>query len=280
MKKIVLVFAAMLFVFVAAYASYSYLSREAFIREADANALKLNQVAEQVGFEDLSGYFGNTKGSFVLFDRNRNQYLIYNEAESQKRASSVSTFKILNSLIGLETKVLQDENTLFKWNGKHNYIDAWNRDHTLASAFSNSVVWYYQEVASKVGKERMQGFLREAKYGNADISGGLTEFWLDSSLRISPLEQVAFLRRFYSYELPFSRSNIDTVKKIMVMTQDDRVTLSGKTGLAGNHLGWFVGYVERDENVFFFATKVTGNNIENPTARKITQDILRGKGIQ
>lgn len=277
-KKILFILAALLLLW-SGFVIFNYFSQKAFIKEADKTALQTSQISEKIIAEDFSKYFAGNKGSFVLFDKNKNSYFIFDEEQSQRRASPCSTFKILNSLIGLETKVLDDENTLIKWNGKRNYIDSWNSDHTLASAFSNSVVWYYQEVAAKVGKEKMQSFLKETAYGNADISGGLTKFWLDSSLRISPLEQVVFLRKFYSYDLLFSRRNIDIVKKIMIIPQDNGMVLSGKTGLAGKHLGWFVGYVEKDNNVYFFATKVEGADIAPHTARKITEEILRDKKI-
>ena len=112
--------------------------------------------------------------------------------------------------------MLADENTVFKWNGKRNSIEEWNKDQTMASAFQNSVVWYYQELALKVGNKRMQDYLDKVNYGNVNMSGGLTKFWLASTLKISPLEQVLVLRRFYSYELPFLKRNVDIVKKIMI----------------------------------------------------------------
>lgn len=280
MKKKIVLSLIILVLLGAGFVAYHYISQAVLIKEANKTALKMDQITEEINIEDLSTYFNGNKGSFVLFDKDQNSYTVFNEEQSQYRDSPCSTFKILNSLIGLETKVLEDENTLIKWNGKHNYIDSWNKDHTLATAFSNSVVWYYQEVAAKVGKEKMQSFLKEAAYGNSDLSGGLTKFWLVSSLRISPLEQVVFLRKFYSYDLPFSANNIDIVKKIMVISKEDNgITLSGKTGSAGDNLSWFVGYVEKDKNVYFFATKIEGKIAASSPARRITEAILRDKKL-
>ena len=164
---------------------------------------------KKISYIDLSKYFTGYEGTFVLFDKNKGEYTIYNQAKSQTRVSPCSTFKIINSLIGLETKVLYDENTTFKWDGTKYQIESWNKDQTLRSAVSNSVVWYFAKVASQVGKDKMQNYLNKFNYGNKDISGGLTSFWLQSSLRISPTEQVDMLRKLYDYQLPASKKNID-----------------------------------------------------------------------
>ncbi len=137
------------------------------------------------------------------------------------------------------------------------------------------MVWYYQKVASGVGMEKMQQFLTEVQYGNANLSGGLTTFWLDSSLQISPLEQVLFLRKFYASELPFSPRNVDIVKRIMVRTKGNGTVLSGKSGSAGGHLSWFIGYLEARDNVYFFATKIEGKGVKDAAARTATEAILK-----
>jgi beta-lactamase class D len=224
--------------------------------------------------------FKDFNGCFVLFDKNENEYSIYNEAKSQTRISPCSTFKIVNSLFGLETGVLQDENTMFKWSGKQYGISEWNKDQTMASAFRDSVVWYYQKVASGVGTDRMQKYLNSIRYGNANMSGGLTHFWLDSSLKISPLEQIELLKKFYSYQLQFSSRNIDIVKKIMLISNNNGVRLSGKTGAAGQKNGWFIGFAEKKNDVYYFAANIEGKkNATGINARSITLKILKDKKI-
>lgn len=235
--------------------------------------------------EDLSLFFEGFKGTFVLYDQNNDNYIIYNEEQAEKRVSPCSTFKIYNSLIGLESGVLDKEDvyTLIKWNGKEYTISSWNRDHTLASAISNSVVWYYQEVASRVGSQRMQEYINKLHYGNQDISGGITQFWLRSSIKISAKEQVELLRKLYSYELPFEKENIDIVKRIIVLSNENAV-FSGKTGSGYENdkyiFGWFVGCIERDGNKYFFATNIEGDDgAHGGKAREITKAILREKGL-
>lgn len=251
---------------------------------------KSNEVVEKVKNEKLDKYFVGYDGCFVLFDQNKGEYSIYNEVKSKKKISPCSTFKIINSLIGLETNVLQGESTTFKWDGTKYQIESWNKDQTLKSAVSNSVVWYFQKVASQVGKEKMQDYLNKFNYGNKDISGGLTNFWLQSSLKISPKEQVDMLRKFYNYQLPASKGNIDIVKNVIALSNENGIKLSGKTGSGGSTLndkyinGWFVGYVEKNKNVYFFACNIeandaTGKNADGAEAKEITLKILKDKTI-
>lgn len=244
--------------------------------------------------EDLNSYFIGYDGCFVLFDQNKNEYSIYNEPKSQKQVSPCSTFKIVNALIGLETKALIDENTTFKWDGTVYQNAVWNKDQTLASAIENSTFWYFQQNASKVGSDRMQNYLNKVNYGNKDISGGITQFWEQSSLKISPKEQVEMLKRIYTYQIPISKENIDIVKKILVLAKKDGVVLSGKTGSGlkdsgkfipqgtddGYIIGWFVGYVEKDNNVYYFATNIEGEkDAYGGKAKEITLKILKDKKL-
>ncbi|MBI0579466.1 class D beta-lactamase [Neobacillus cucumis] len=241
-----------------------------------------------VVYEDLSSYFTGFSGTFVMYDIEHKQYTIYNKAKSVKRLSPNSTFKVPHALFGLQTGVLDDENTTFQWDGTEYPFPQWNQDQTLTQAIQNSTIWYFQEVSSRLGENREQYFLHRIHYGNEDISGGLTHFWLQSSLEISPIEQVDFLKRFYTYQLPFTHRNIDIVKKILVMDQKDGALLSGKTGT-----GWkdgvingipvngnFIGYVEKDGNAYIFATNIEADNLASSSkAKQITLQILKDKKI-
>lgn len=236
--------------------------------------------------QDYSKYFAGYTGTFVLYDRSNDQYTIYNQQQSDKRLSPCSTFKIYNALIGLESGILDREDvyTLFKWNGTQYPFPHWNKDQTLASAISGSVVWYFQELASRVGSDRMQYYLDSLPYGNCDILGGITRFWLRSSLRISAKEQVDLLNRLYSGDIPFSQDNINVVKKDIVLANEDGVIFSGKTGSGYENgkwiLGWFVGCVEKDGKSYFFATNIEANdNASGGKAREITTTILQDMGL-
>jgi beta-lactamase class D len=229
---------------------------------------------------DLSKYFEGYNGAFVLYDVTNNFYLRYNEEQCKKRLSPCSTFKIPNSLIALETRVATDENFLLKWDSTKQTFESWNRDHTLKSAFANSVVWYYREIAKRIGEESMKYYVQKINYGNMDISGGIDNFWLMSSIEISANEQVEFLSKLYKNKLPFSERTVNIVKDIMILEKTDKYVLRGKTGSSGNKdnysQGWFVGYITYENNTFIFATNITASeNANGIKAKEITYDILR-----
>ncbi len=235
---------------------------------------------------ELERYFQGSKGAFVLYDLNSNQYIRYNPERCATGFIPASTFKIMNSLIGLETGVIPDENYVIPWDGKQYDIPSWNQAHTLKTAIQNSVVWYYQALARRVGKEKMQHYVDTANYGNKDISGQIDTFWLEGGLRISTDEQVEFLKRLYQNELPFSTRSMNIVKEILVLEKTESYQLSGKTGSAQRatpHQGWFVGYVETKGNVYFFATNFESDSPDGlangDTARKTSRSILQGLGL-
>lgn len=243
---------------------------------------------EKVVYEDLSSYFDGYDGTFVLYDLKKRTYTGYNKEKSEKRVSPNSTFKIPHALVGLQTGVLQDADTVLRWDGTEYPFPEWNRDQTLTEAIQNSTIWYFQEVAQRVGPVREKRYLQAFRYGNRDLSGGLTNFWLQSSLKISPKEQVDFLRRFYTYHLPVSKRNIDIVKEILVLEEKNGALLSGKTGTGWKDAelngipinGYFVGYVEKDGNAYFFATNIEAeDHATGGNAKAITLQILRDKKL-
>lgn len=229
---------------------------------------------------ELEKYFDGQLGTFVLDDLERNHILHYNPDRAAQRFLPASTFKILNSLISLETGVIPDESTVIKWDGTHYDFPEWNQDHTLKTAIANSVVWYYQELARRVGRDRMQQYVTAADYGNHDITGNIDSFWLDGALRISADEQVDFLKRLYQNDLPFSARNLQIVKDILVLEKTPLSQLSGKTGTqlrVNPSINWFVGYVEKDDDVYIFATnlELPAGVTDNTRAKQITLRILR-----
>ena len=178
--------------------------------------------------QDLSPFFKDTKGAFVLYDLKTGRYIRYNEERCRTRFSPKSTFKIPNSLIGLETGVIRDADFVIQWNRQkyppqENWTQEpfkhWGQDHTLRSAFKYSVLWYYQELAQSVGRQRMKKLVSALDYGNENISGEIDSFWLGGGLKISADEQVEFLKRLYAGRLPVSKRSIEIVKDIMVFEQ-------------------------------------------------------------
>ncbi|MFA5403345.1 MAG: class D beta-lactamase [Ignavibacteria bacterium] len=244
---------------------------------------KKNEISQikQPGYEtDFSKYFEGYSGAFVLYDVNNKYYIRHNEEQCNKRLSPCSTFKIPSSLIALETGVATDENFLLKWDGTKQPFESWNRDHTLKTAIANSVVWYYRELARRIGEEKMKEYVQKINYGNMDISGGLDKFWLMSSIEISANEQVEFLYKLYKNELPFSERTINIVKDIMTLEKTDKFVLRGKTGSSGDmenySQGWFVGYITHENNAFIFATNIIApKDASGIKAKAITYEILK-----
>lgn len=236
------------------------------------------------GYEtDFAGFFNNYKGAFVLYDAKNNYYIKHNEQRCRERYSPCSTFKIPNTLIGLETGVITDLNFGIKWDGTDYGREAWNKDQTLSSAMKNSTVWFYREIARRIGQEKMQDYINRIDYGNKDISGGIDKFWLISSLIISAEEQVEFLKKLNKGSLPFSERNVNILKSLIVQDSTEYYVFSGKTGSGytenvGNKtgLGWFVGTVKpANDNLFIFAVNIEGDNADGMAAKEIAKNILK-----
>lgn len=206
---------------------------------------------------DFAKYFkeAGVEGAFLLYDLKNDKYLAYNSERLQQGYAPASTFKILNSLIALETGVIGDENEILKWDGAVREVAAWNQDHNMRSAIKYSAVWFYQELARRIGEERMQYYVDLVDYGNKNISGGIDMFWLTGDLRITPREQIQLLVRLHQNQLPFSQRAMNIVKDILTFETGGDYVLRAKTGWA-NRVGWFVGYVERGDNAYFFANSV------------------------
>ncbi len=235
---------------------------------------------------NLAQFFQGFDGAFVLYDVKHDQYYRHNSKRCAERLSPCSTFKIPNALIALETGVAADENFIIKWDSvktpRQNLLNAnWARDHDLRSAMRFSVVWYFQEIARRVGEANYQKYLTQIDYGNEDISGGVDKFWLANSLKISANEQIEFLKKFYDGKLGVSERATNIVKSIIVLEQTEQYKLSGKTGAGprenGKMLGWLVGYVEANDNVYFYALNIDGENFQSIAAKRLalTKALLR-----
>ncbi|MBK7996594.1 MAG: class D beta-lactamase [Blastocatellia bacterium] len=243
----------------------------------------------QATAQDLDKVFHNKTTAFAVYDLQKNSYQRYNEARCNERFSPFSTFKIPNSLIGLETSVVTNVDLTTTWDEekyprKNNFSSEWNRDHSLRSAFKHSVLWYYRELAKKIGPEKMSNYLTKINYGNHDISGGIDQFWLNSSLQISINEQITFLTALYKNQLPFSSNTVKNLKEIMLLEETADYKIYAKTGtgfLAENNvLCWLVGFVETKGNTYVFATNLSDSKIVPPKARvELTKQALKELGV-
>jgi beta-lactamase class D len=262
-----------IFVFIS---SVLFVSTFAFPQKVSTSAIQA--VFQKHGFD----------GCFVYYDLNQDEVVTYNYKRAGQPFLPASTFKILNSLIAIETGVAPDQNLMIKWDGTKRSIDAWNQDLTLASAFRVSCLPCYQEIARRIGFEKMRKWVTLSQYGDMDIHNkNIDSFWIQGNSQITALQQMDFLRRLYTYKLPFTGRTIDIVKEIMINETGNDYILRGKTGWAHSEnaedVGWFIGWLEQNSNVYFFVCNIAGNQehaADFANARKaITCDILREAGL-
>lgn len=245
-----------------------------------------NDSAAEVATPDAVGkYFVGYNGAFIMHDTAGKQPYQYNDDLVSKGLSPCSTFKIFLALVGLETGAIKDENAFEKWDGAKSPVEAWDKDHNLKTAMSESVNWYFQKVSSRIGKDTLEKYLKLLKYGNEDMSSGIDNFWMGSlgSLRISPAQQVEFLERLYAEKLPLSARSQQLVKSILKVDEGPNGVLFGKTGTDGVDGkmvgGWFVGFVEGKEDNYIFATSIRApNGATGRKAREISVNVLKQLG--
>lgn len=228
---------------------------------------------------DLSSCFQGYEGSFVLYDMAQDTWNIYDMDRAALRVSPDSTYKIYDALIGLEAGVITPEDSTMEWNRELYPFQEWNTDQTLQSAMSASVNWYFQEIDKQLGTSAIDRYIREIRYGNENTKGGLSSYWMESSLKISPIEQVELLRKLYENNLGFGIQNVNAVKDSILLSSSEAGNLYGKTGtgcIDGKDVnGWFVGYVEAPDNTWFFAANIAANGgASGSSAAEITRHIL------
>jgi len=237
---------------------------------------------------DLKKYFdsAHVDGCFALLDNTTAEITVYNMKLDTQRVLPASTFKILNSLIGLETGKITDEKMVIKWDGVKRSNNDWNKDLTMEEAFKVSAVPYYQEVARRIGRDTMQRWIDSVHYGNMNISGPIDSFWLNNTLKISPDEQLGFVKRLYFDQLPFNKRAQEIVRNVMLQEDNTLYKLSYKTGWGfdekNNSIGWVVGWIEENRHVYFFVTliKSANKNVDMQQVRmRITRSILTKIGF-
>src|SRR5262245_29450266 len=199
-----------------------------------------------------------------------------NDTACATRLSPASTFKIPHALVGLETGVITTT-TVYEWDGTpHPDQPEWQHSHTVLSALRPSVLWFFQRMAPKIGASRMHEWLTRLNYGNADTSGDIARYWLNGRLRVSPDEQVAFLKEFFSGSLPFREEFQRQIRQALEQQPgtvqnargihrvdgrwDKTTILTAKTGATttadGQSVSWLVGHLGAGGREYVFASAV------------------------
>jgi len=244
--------------------------------------------------QDFKKYFDecNVEGAIAIYDHKNHTWILSDTVATRKETLPASTFKIINLLIALETKTIASENDIVKWPGstdtlKYDYRPNIYHDITVKEAFEVSAGWAFIELAKKIGKDNYKKYLTLCHYGNINLSQTDPDFWNFGAFGISPINQVEFLKKLYEEKLPFSKRNIDIVKKVMITEQNDDYTIHSKTGWTRENdinTGWWVGYIENKNGTYFFATrllqdrKLNASNFGN-CRKEITKSVFRDLNV-
>lgn len=270
-------------------------SEETPIPDADAEDAEEDIIEAVITEVNWESYFDGINGSAVIYNPSDNSYQIYNQETALSQRSPCSTFKIISSLIALENEIIIPDNSVRAWSGEVFWNENWNKDINFEDAFRTSCVWYYREVIDEIGKDVMQDELNKLQYGNCDISDwegylntnnnnrALTGFWIESSLKIAPKEQVEVLDRIFGEHSAYSQETQDNLKQVMLLTEqpDKDMLVYGKTGL-GKAYGvvvdaWFTGFADTaDERRYFcvYLGETDGKDVSSTKAKEIALEII------
>lgn len=271
-------------------------STEKITKTEEATDEIQEEVAEPMITEvDWSNYFEEINGAAVIYDPTENCYQIYNQKLALTQRSPCSTFKIISSLIALENGIIDPDNSTRKWSGEVFWNEDWNKDIDFSDAFHASCVWYFREVIDEIGEDMMQEELKKLQYGNCDISdwGGelntnnnnpaLTGFWIESSLLISPKEQVEVIERIFGDDKNYSEETRKQLKQVMLLSEpnESNILIYGKTGM-GKSQGivvdsWFTGFADMDEKRVYFCVylgETDNKNVSSAKAKEIAIKIV------
>jgi len=263
-----------------AYALVSIKNGEVVLQDVLIDGVSIKDIVEKEN-EEWKQIFNKRqiKGTFVLKNVSTNEIKTYNIERSDSTYLPASTFKILNSMIALQSNAIKSVDDTIKWDRVDRGLAAWNKDHTMRTAMPVSCVWFYQVLARRIGKEQMQYWVNQVAYGNMNIEKEIDNFWLEGDIRISANEQIVFIERLIYNELPFDKEIQETVKELMVTDSNEKYTIHSKTGWT-NQIGWNVGFIETNNNRWIFVMNQDIIQKQDAKYRKeITYEILKAEKI-
>lgn len=250
---------------------------------------------------DWSSYFDGSPGAAVIYDPTENRCRIYNQELASTQRSPCSTFKIISSLMALEHGIIDPEQSVRSWSGEVFWNDDWNRDIDFYDAFSTSCIWYFREVINELGAETVQTELDRLSYGNCDISDwegrqntnnsnrALTGFWVESSLKISPIEQAQVMERIFGSQSEYSVKTRETLEKAMRLSEsvDSDIAIYGKTGM-GKSAGvvvdaWFTGFADHNDRRVYFCVylgQTEDAEVSSTKAKAIACRLISSEGFE
>ena len=232
---------------------------------------------------DLSGNFNGITGCAVLYSPSEHKYSLYNKDMAEQEVSPYSTFKIISTLIGLHNDIIKDETSTMNYDGTQYPNPEWNENLTLQKAFQTSCIWYFHQIINNVGEQEVKKELSELEYGNCDVSAWegsninpykeLNGFWLGSSLKISPYEQVEVLSKIFEGKSFYDSQNVEILKKIMLIEDEQEKKVYGKTGSGTNGEAWFIGFTEKGQQREYFAVYLEDSLQKERVSSSLAQEI-------
>lgn len=199
-------------------------------------------------------------GTFVVLDERERLWRGTNRQRAEQRFSPASTFNIPNSLIALSLGVVASVDQLIPYTGDPNpFMREWLEPMGMRGAIRVSNVPLYQELARRIGLARMQAAIQRLHYGNEQIGSNVATFWLRGPLAISGIEQTQFLAGLAKRTLPFPAAAQQQVAEITRIDGGPGWSLHAKTGwqnAPGAGVGWWVGWVQRGDQVYPFALNI------------------------
>lgn len=205
-------------------------------------------------FKDYSKAFGEAEGTMVIFQSKLNHYLMYNGALATEAASPDETYRVYLALMGLQYDLVDPSNPLKTLDMKR--------------------------VATAISMEDTAALLDEMDYGNKDLTGPPESYWLNSTLKLTPIQQIEMMRRLYIQVLPFKVEDQVLVKEQLLIKTIGDAKLYGITSTASDQNNWFVGFIEKEKTPHFFALRVIGGTDgKAETLQRIAIDIFKTEGL-
>lgn len=246
---------------------------------------------------DLFG--SGRKGCFLLYNVKTNVFeKVVGEEVCREQFPACSSFKVPLAVMAFDAGILKDENQVLKWDGKKDDREVANKNHNAKTWMSDSIVWFSQRITTKMGKQKFQNYLNKFNYGNKDISAGITEAWLVSpaattpALKVSAYEQVDFMKKLWTNNLPASQRAIKLTQDITYLeTSPNGFKLNGKTGSnfydadKKMHLGWFIAHIQKEDQEYISVVNISdlspsdGPGYGGMKAKAITKSLLSAQGL-
>lgn len=231
----------------------------------------------------------NMRGSFLAYENVSNTFTVFYDARCKKAFPPASTFNIVDALMGLEMGIIKDTNYLFKWDGKARDLPAWDKDMNVSEALRQSCTPCFQGLEREIGADRVRFFIDKFNYGSntfdSTFATKLDKFWMNGDLTITSYQQIYFLKNLFLNNLNAKKKNIDVIKSMMLIEDKPEYKIYGNTGTITDKrgFGWYIGWIEANSKVYFFAMNIDVRDPEKTTfnteRKELAKDIFRYMGI-